>query len=67
MLTPGWAEIVRKAESRIRDNGWAMMLTRDEAAALKAHRDYWAAVDALQEFVQKIEDESQESNEHSTR
>lgn len=58
MLTPGWAEIVRKAESRIKENGLAMMLTRDENEALKAHRAYWGAQNALQEFIQQIEDES---------
>ena len=57
MLTPGWAEIVAKAASRIKENGLAMMLTRDETEALKAHRAYWGAQDALQEFVQQIEDE----------
>lgn len=61
MMTSGWAEIVAKANSRIKENGLAMMLTRDEAEALKAHRAYCGAQDALQEFLQELEDESKES------
>jgi len=58
MLTPGWAEIVEKAKSRIKENGLKMMLTRTPAEALAAHTAYWGATDALQEFLQQIEDES---------
>jgi hypothetical protein len=60
MMTPGWAEIVELAQRRIEKNGLAMMLTKDETEALAAHRAYWGAANALQEFLQVLEAESQE-------
>ena len=60
MLTPGWAEIVAKAKQRIQHNSLLVMATRDEAEALKWHRAAWGAQDALQEFLQELEAESQE-------
>ena len=57
MMTPGWAEIVEAAKSRIKANGLAMMLTRTPAEAIAAHTAYWGAQDALQEFLQQLEDE----------
>lgn len=66
MASPGWAEIVAKANSRISANMLAMVATRDEKEALDWHRRGWAAKDALEEFIQVLEDEK-ESNEHRTR
>jgi hypothetical protein len=61
MMTPGWAEIVELAERRIERNGLAMMLAKDETEALTAHRAYWGAANALQEFLQSLKDEDEES------
>jgi hypothetical protein len=60
MMTPGWDEIKAKADRRIKENGLALMLARDEAEAVKAHREYWAACNALVEFLNELEAESQE-------
>ena len=59
MQTPGWAEIILLAKARIRRNMAAAMAVRDEAEALKWHRAAWAAEDALQEFIQELEAESE--------
>ena len=61
MLTPGWTEIVEKANERIRRNSLLVMATRDEDEAMKWHRAAWAAQDALQEFLQELQDEPKES------
>lgn len=55
MMTPGWAEIVKKAQNRIQAAQLAAVSTRDEDEALKLHRAAWAAFDALQEFIEELE------------